>query len=348
MNQSIYKFLKNIFWHAIPLMPLIIGCLYYAFVIFPELSGDLGLLGKITFGKEYGRRILQPELDSVYFKEYEQVDKTEDFSVITIGDSYCRREKQGFQNYLAHRLKKPVININETSYSPQQLAVGLLNAGFFDTLSTRFLILESGQRVAVKRHLMLDLKNTLSIDLKEILKRKKSRNAHVLQEGFKQACDWMLLSLNLSSNPVLRAKLSSEYFTAANRESELYFYEDDLIRLSVSEEEFDLINSQIVSMREMFAAKGISLIYLVAPDKYDVYQPYIIENPYPARMLGGQFLALNSIPGVIFPLNEFRDQVKQGVLDFYQANDTHWSQTAAKMVADMIYAEMNSDVISAD
>lgn len=71
------------------LFAIILGLIgYYTWVVRPELSGDMGSIGKIPFGHAYDERIEQP------YQEMELRVKTIHISadipdtVITIGDSF--------------------------------------------------------------------------------------------------------------------------------------------------------------------------------------------------------------------------------------------------------------------
>ena len=127
------RFLVRTFIGAIPLLLLVLGSLYYYFRIRPELTGDLGQLGKIAFGTEYDARIGKPLLADRMVRPYEPGAPVG--RIVTIGDSFSQQEERGYQNFLAHRLGEPVTNIRLIQgEAPEQAALDLLHDGFFDTL----------------------------------------------------------------------------------------------------------------------------------------------------------------------------------------------------------------------
>lgn len=332
-------FLKRILLGTLPLGLLLVGCLYYEWEIRPDLTGDLGQLGKIRFGEPYQERIVQPKLDTMRVVDFRPgVTQPLDWGILSIGDSFSVRGIQGYQNFLAHRLERTLVNWPEYGVSPEQTAVELLNSGFFDTLPTRWVVVESVQRSSVERILTMDLEAhytprataETSIAYPEGLSERLRR---IRKQGF----DWMLLQAHLAKNPVKRASLNRPLFTAEGRECELWFYRDDLDLLACDEATLARYVAGIEQLQERFAERGINLIYLVAPDKYDLYQPYA-EARYPERQLGAQMQeAFCGMERVLFPLAEFRRMLEQGHPDLYAANDTHWGQEGAAHVADLLF-----------
>lgn len=65
-------------------------------------------------------------------------------------------------------------------------------------------------------------------------------------------------------------------------------------------------------LHERLQEKGINLYYIIAPDKYDVNQPYITNNPYPPKTVLGQLeeSKLYDLDWFINPGNEFRKMIQ--------------------------------------
>ena len=229
------RFLVRTFIGAIPLLLLVLGSLYYYFRIRPELTGDLGQLGKIAFGTEYDARIGKPLLADRMVRPYEPGAPVG--RIVTIGDSFSQQEEKGYQNFLAHRLGEPVTNIRLIQgEAPEQAALDLLRDGFFDTLpEVKWVIVESVERALVDRCLKLAPDRTP--EASPLLRDgdgptgPESSNG-LLGRAFRQSKDWMLLRTGLAANPVCSAALSRPCFTQPARESTLNFYRDDLDRLS--------------------------------------------------------------------------------------------------------------------
>ena len=88
--------------------------------------------------------------------------------------------------------------------------------------------------------------------------------------------------------------------------------------------------------------KHIQLFYVIAADKYDVYQDFAIDNPYPRKTLLDSFSQFESNPYFVNTRPLLYTKAKEGVVDLYYADDTHWSPVGAKIVAEEIARRMDS------
>lgn len=336
------RFLVRILIGGVPLLAILLFSLYYHLYVRPELTGDLGQLGKIRFGTEYNTRITRPLLPDL--QVHPLAAGTPVGRIVTIGDSFSQQEQHGYQNFLAHRSGEPVTNLRLQEWAiPEQAAADLLATGFFDTLpQVRWVIVESVERGAADRFLdlQLDSPTRQSPLVQEDSETPAAPRGARLSRTVRQSKDWMLYSCGLARNPVHNAPLARPLFTLPGRESTLYFYWEDLNRLAVSDDELHLMRESLRMLHDRFYARGIGLLYLIAPDKYELYQPFIVGNPYPAQRSGDQLRRLDSLAFFIWPLPQLRAQLESGEQDLYWANDTHWSQKGAGIVADLLYEKM--------
>ena len=77
-------------------------------------------------------------------------------------------------------------------------------------------------------------------------------------------------------------------------------------------------------------------IFLLACDKYDLYQDFIVDNPYPARTLNEdiqRWMKPDELQHFVFSKQILHPLVEQGVKDVYLFNDTHWSPASSRLVA---------------
>lgn len=345
------RFLVRTLVGAIPLLLLVLGSLYYYFRIRPELTGDLGQLGKIAFGTEYDARIGRPLLEENMAPPFEP--GTPVGRIVTIGDSFSQQEERGYQNFLAHRLGEPVTNIRLIQGTdPEQAALDLLQAGFFDTLpEVKWVIVESVERALVERNLHLDPdRRTAESPLlrEEVQAAGPDSGNGLLGRAFRQSKDWMLLNLGLARNPVRTATLDRPCFTLPGRESTLYFYKEDLDRLTVSDAELATVRESLRTLHDRFQARGIKLLFLMAVDKYELYQHFIVDNSHPQRPLGSLLQELDSLEFFVDPLPALRERLEAGEQDLYMGHDTHWSQKSARIAADLLYEKIRSVEAEAD
>ena len=89
-------------------------------------------------------------------------------------------------------------------------------------------------------------------------------------------------------------------------------------------------------------SKGIQLIVLPCPDKYDIYHDYITNRQYPKPMF---FEYLNRMSKEYFYVNSktiLTNAIKQQK-DIYFYDDTHWSPWASELIANDIFKLVKSD-----
>lgn len=116
----------------------------------------------------------------------------------------------------------------------------------------------------------------------------------------------------------------------------LYFYNDDVkMGLDVTEKQRESIVNNYNELISMARDKGVNLVIVVACDKYDMYQDFIIDNPYPAKTLNEdleQWMA-PELDRFVMAKRVLHPLVEQGVKDVYLFNDTHWSPASSRLVA---------------
>lgn len=326
------RFLIKISYTVLPLW-LVLFCagLVYRYHIAPNLSGDLGRLGKLAFGHEY-----KQALDSNLLKECWVDDfsgkLTKEYKIITIGDSFSQQGKEGYQNYLGYLLKSKVLNIRPaTGISPEQLALSLLRTGWLKEMSPRVVVVETVERHLVESLFALDF--SVHPSAAEVRKQiyKKKRVAVPESAGYLyETIYWMRLRLQID-NPVKKVELNRDLFS--DFDNDLYFYYADLQRTSMKKEEKEKVYALIDSLKQEFQQQGIHFVYTVAADKYDVYRPFVKDKAYPSCT------QLDSLPDAQAPfylintVKILRPLVWQGIKDVYIATDSHWSYIASEAVA---------------
>ncbi|WP_406535221.1 hypothetical protein, partial [Methanobrevibacter sp.] len=81
--------------------------------------------------------------------------------------------------------------------------------------------------------------------------------------------------------------------------------------------------------------KHIKLIFMVAADKYDMYQGHIINNPNGMKTVNEDIARiLKNDPHLLVSKNYLQPMIDQGEKDVYLYNDSHWSYKAAKVIVD--------------
>ena len=123
----------------------------------------------------------------------------------------------------------------------------------------------------------------------------------------------------------------------------LYFYNEDVkygINVTSSQQHkiVSCYDEVIASARE----QGVNLIFLVACDKYDLYQEYILDNPYPAKTLNEDIerWMAPELSRFVIAKRVLHPLVEQGVKDVYLFNDTHWSPASSRIIAGEIIKKL--------
>ena len=315
------------------LFAIILGFLsYYCWIIRPAVCGDIGQLGQIPYGKEYkGRGVIgydRGSLKSGIVKHVINADSVKFFSVITIGDSFSQFYDQGYQWKLSLLFNDVVGNFKRDETSPIQVFVSLSNSGFF--CEDQVIILECVERALINRLTEIDWGKDFE-DL-PLQFSPDEENSDVLKDFFL----WLIIQLNYKQ-PISEFPLMQDCFTHPKYSKTLHIYNPDLEWKSITDAE---INNAVQAMNSLFSfakKNNLRLFFLIAPDKYDVYEPWISiahdANP-----------TLSHFPDkgrLINPINVLRDSIGHGIKDIYSIGDTHWSIKGADIIANIVFDRIN-------
>jgi len=320
--------------------PFYLSFFIYLFYVEPNLSGDLGHLGKIPFGKAYSEKMEQNYLKEKKVLDYKQED-TATRRLMTIGDSFTPTSANSYANYLAHYLNEPIINLPKKG-SPPQTALYLLKNGYFHDKKTRVVIVESIERYFMHNIIHLDFDDSMSVedffDL-NVKPSDKSTKAKTPKKNYlKELSSWYRLSLGYD-NPVFKANLSDSFFSI--KSNKLYFYKEDvLLPTAISDSDIEIAKNNLRKLDSLFRLNNIHLIYMVASDKYDLYQEYIVNNPYPTVNLLEKFKEFEKESYFLNTQTILKPMLKNRTKDVYSVNDTHWSYIATEEVAKELYRKV--------
>ncbi len=326
------KFLIGII--PIFLYALLIG--YYAVYIRPEISGDLSKLGATPDNKDYVQKIKETGYPENMVIEYQKQDTIS--RIITIGDSFSNCHPNNYPNCLGHILGEQVTNIpiDFTYILPQQALALMVSQGFFEKHNNvEIVILELVQRNILADQLSHPVpEGRKDLPLREINKPKPQtdfRNSlsTILDDGNK----WISNTLG-KSDQVKISDLNSEAFTMKGNEKKLYFYFGDLNITSPDEIMLKTIKTNLTSLYNLLESKGVKLLFMIIPDKYQLYQGLIENNKYPKSNGGDKLIQyLDTVDYVVNILPALRKELASGEKDLYIATDTHWSGKGAKIGA---------------
>ena len=257
---------------------------YYRIIIYPNLSGEFGVLGQIPFGKEYNGLSIdgykRGSLKNACVKRVRNIDSLKAYQLLTIGDSFSQYYQEGYQQKLSHLLDYPIGNLNDTTFSnPIQSFIDYANSGCFN--KGQIIIVE-----CVERHLIERLYNT---SFEESLENHKNSPQEESDEGtmLNMFLSWIRLNLKYDS-PVGVFELNEELFSHPKYSSSLFVYNSkktmngDLLwtddRMMIEH-----AMNNLKTLHQLADARELKMVFLIAADKYDVYEPWIDSQDHPVN-----------------------------------------------------------------
>ena len=335
------KFLKKIAYTLLPIWLLAVaGVCYFTLVICPNVTGDIGRLAFIPFGHEYDESLEKNFPPEQVFTTVFDIDALRNCrcDVITIGDSFSERGKDGYQNYLALKGMKVVNAGRYLYYSPVNFAYEMMDLGVIDSTNASVLIVECVERAIEQFMAGFDPATELVTAAKEKDKLVGSPNEWSLL----RVRDFVVYNSGLMTPTIIKKQLNRDFFTS-DHPSTLYFYVDDIKTIFIQERHIPTIKSTFQALLDKAREKHLQLILLVPPDKYDLYQQYIVENPYAEKRVNETIKTiLDDDPHVVIAKDVLQPMVDRGEQDVYLYNDTHWSYKAASVVADQVYERLQN------
>lgn len=306
-----------------PIPVLLIGFLWFLNVL-PDITGDLGRIGQIVFSKDYhSQDKFEENIDKQTY--WCDSDEIKDYQVLFMGDSFT---KSFYPYYVSKRIEGNTAKFFASNIeAPEQAFVTLCNN---NVKMPQVVVLESVERVFVER--LSNLNFDYSIQLNGLMNR----------QAMEQQTDFTTYYKNqlINNHSVLHLSLMDSLFTCPGKEKELYFYHDD-IKIH-TEKQIQIAVLKLDTLFQLAKDKHICLFYVIAADKYDVYQEFAIDNPYPRKTVLDGFYQFESNPCFVNTRQLLNMKAKEGITDLYYADDTHWSPIGAKIVADEIARRMDS------
>ena len=330
------KFLLKISYTVLPVWLLLVGNVFYvSLFVSPRLSGDLGVLAFIPFGHEYHERMAAGAPHDTLFHTITSDDElaAARFDVLTVGDSFSQQQADSYQNYLAHS-GLSVANCSWKLFaSPVQYAYNIMDHGLIDSTRVRVLILETAERV-----FEVEMDN-FSPGSPTIPRASSGGGGN--EWSLARARDMLFYKLNLRT-PVYKAALDCELFSS-DEPSTLYFYYMDIVDgTSLPPSIEGKVREVQAALHAKAAEKGIKLIWLIAADKYDLYQDHIIDNKFPRKTIIDDIRRmLHDSTDLMFAKDILLPMVDRGEKDVYLFNDSHWSHVATEAVARELRARMD-------
>jgi len=275
----------------------------------------------------------------------------EKIDILTIGDSFSNGAVGGenpyYQDYIASNTNMNVLNLHlftktlEEYDSPRQILSNLINNGFIDEIKPKYIILETVER-SVCAYKPVNMDETMDLNWFKglYLNYKKEKQQFDTERFFSSGFYFLLYNVlyKFTDKPeglkVYIKDLNKPVFTGKYPDK-LLFYEDDVKNIPKnSTENISRVNNELNKLAEKLQEKNITLIFLPAPDKYNIYSEYVVDNEYDKSTF---FQALNPLDKKYKYLNTkkiLRKELKNGKKDLYYLDDSHWGVNGTKAIAD--------------
>ena len=323
------KFLIKLSYTVLPVFLLLFGLTAYVTLnVLPKATGDLGYLALIPLGCNEDDA---DEMKELLYMNVNQSDSLRDVhaDVLTVGDSFSRMGRLGYQNYLAAQGVSVVNCTRELYENPMQYAYNILDRGLVDSANISVLVVQVGERDLVIRSEEFDVNK---VDIRELGSKSPSN-------GGGSANDWSLLRARdflmyrLDKSPVYKVTLDKDYFNSKEPRS-LYFYCADITNgVNIGDASRQKIQEVYQILTRKANERGIALLLMIPVDKYDMYQDHIVDNPYPRKTYIEEAREIfGDTPNVLLCKDLLTPLIEKGEKDVFLFDDSHWSIKAAEIV----------------
>jgi len=297
------------------LIPIYFVVLFYLFYIEPKFSNGLGWLGKIPFGKEYMNSLEKNYLKECRVDTFQVNSNSLQARIATCGDSFSQQNIFGYQNYLAHIENTTILNFKRNdncSLSPEQIIINHLKLGDLHKLKTETVIVEAVERAFISNLCNLNFDSIL-VESEQTIKQSSKKPI------IENISEWIRLSIWAGKESMVKkVNLDSYYFDNVKRGNELYFINADLWFTNINSEDIKLAKMNLIKLKQLFDSAGIKFIYLIAADKYNVYQSFTVNNPYPKNRLMEHFKDFDKMNYFMNTNNILIPMVENGIKDVYK------------------------------
>ncbi|HNJ11545.1 MAG TPA: hypothetical protein PK783_08790 [Chitinophagales bacterium] len=323
-----------------------------------QKEGDLVRLGYFYKDALPKSKLDENFSDKIKYKLVSKINlkKKEKYDIFVIGDSFSNQNNRGYVNFLAERglsvLYMDKFISDKENRNPIQKLIELINSDFFDYVQPKYIILQSVGRVLVQRFKNIDLEKSLTMnDLQSVINNYKVMSIEK-KIGFFSNAIYKIPVCNIQyklgfSKPTFsqtyKVELSQNNLFSLGI-SEFLFLDEELtsIKLKNNKSMIDSSNYILNIINSKLSEKNIQLIFLGAPDKYDLYYSYIKnKNNFEQPILFEYFSSLEKQYIYVDAYNILKERLND-TKDIYYYDDTHWSPIGAKLIADEIQNKINN------
>lgn len=314
-----------------------IFCILTFFIIWLEpYSGDLTRIGGYK-ENDFGWNHEQKQFIDSHFTLGNNIkDYNEYYDIVTIGDSFSVNQSKSWQNYLALSSNASIITFHRRSVNLTQV----LSHKQFKQTPPKLLIFEvaeHGIQDALrdmptnqeKENAQLDHPLDLPFEDVDFSKHMRTYNRKT-SSGSSMDTALHFIKTNLKQKAGSRIKAvpkvveNKEFLFSNNESSSVLFYHLDNLKLTISKEEWSIIESRFASAQVLVQKNNhTTFLAMIAPDKTTSYADLVRDE------VKTYSSATDLMPGKhhinwVDTLGEIKQMIDEQVMDIYLPNDTHW------------------------
>jgi len=337
---GIFLFYHAVIWHR-----------YTSKLLDIQKPNHIGDLARIGYQLSSIHSRIQSETLPKKHLEFSQW-KGENIDILTIGDSFSNGggggENPYYQDFIASDCNLTVMNINPSLFGENYLkaTAALLSSGLLEKINPKAVLIESVERYTLGRFskpIQWD-QNFSQEQLFNDLKKGQWGDGKPPKEdiSFISIANYKLPLYNLyyqftpnafGYSNTYKLSLSKPMFTV-KAASTLLIFEHDITSLGgVTREGVTSMNDNFNHLASLLASKNIQLIYMIAVDKYDLYEPYIARNPYGENPLFDLLRPMKKNYIFIDTKAILSQHIDKGEKNIFYSDDTHWSNKASEKIA---------------
>jgi hypothetical protein len=313
------------------------SCVVTFFVFWLEpYVGDLTRIGGYK-ENEYGWNQEQKKFITPHFilgDNIEDYDKY--YDVVTIGDSFSVNEAKSWQNYLALSSDASIITFHRRSVNITKV---LGHKQFRETPPKLliFEIVEHGIQTALpdmslsQEEEPLPLEQFLDFEFKKVDFSKHMKGYHRKKSsGLSMDTALHFIKTNLKQKAGSRIKAvpkvvkNKELLFSNKEQSSVLFYHLDNLKLSISKEEWSIIESRFATAQSLVQKNNhTTFLAMIAPDKRTSYG-HLIQDESDKYSPAIELMPGNHQINWIDTLGGIKQMIDNRVVDVYLPNDIHW------------------------
>ncbi|TVZ56220.1 acetyltransferase AlgX (SGNH hydrolase-like protein) [Lutibacter sp. Hel_I_33_5] len=334
------KFKLKIACFILPFVLSYLGFLFFG----SEEKGDLLRIGYlIDKTKNYREKFQNDFSKEILYTEFSNINGKRKFDLFTIGDSFSQQKGYGYQNYLSEK-NISVLHYNKSCNSLKTL-YSFIKGDFFEKLQIKYVLIQSAERYILSRSNDIQINKTLFFD--DLIGGNKNGDIEIIKKTldlpkfFSPSIVKFPLNFlyhfddNAFFSKVYRVKTSKQLFTIGNKE--LLFSEEDYKNaIDTNKDKIENLNKELNLLSKKLKQKGVKLIVLPSPDKYDIYYKYFKSKEKYPEPIFFEYLSKYKKEYIFINSKKILNEIMEEKKDLYFFDDTHWSPIATKLISKKI------------